>query len=134
MAITAVTPTPSLFWRAAAMTEELPVEPGSSARAEAPVPDPATCPHRADASIGFTVALQALQVAAEVGGGLITKVGIFFEGFGNYFPESCGERGIQLGGRSGLTVEDRAEDYGGSFAGEWQRTRCHLVENDSGGK
>src|SRR5579864_3001647 len=63
-------------------------------------------------------ALEALDVAAEIGGGLVTEFAVFFEGFTDDALELGGKIGIEANRRDGLAVHDGFKDYGGTFAAE----------------
>src|SRR5262249_30206451 len=58
--------------------------------------------------IGF--ALDAAEIGAKVGGGLVTHGAIFFERFVNDALEFGGDGGIEAHGRDGSAIEDSVKD------------------------
>jgi len=83
---------------------------------------------------GIGVALEALEISAQLGGGLATDVAIFFEAFEDDLFEFGGDFVMYAGRRNGSAIEDVAEDDPGSFAAKGSDTGGHFVQHDTEGK
>jgi len=77
----------------------------------------------------FGVALQPLEVGAEVGRVLVAKVTVFFEGFGDDAFEFSGEIGIEADSGGGCAVENAFENDARGVAAERQRAGGHFIED-----
>src|SRR5580698_6270007 len=83
---------------------------------------------------GFAVALQAPEIAAEIGGRLVAQLAVLFKQLIKALLQLGRKRGIELRGGSGIALEDGIEDDGGSAAGKRQGAGRHLVDDRAEGK
>src|SRR5579883_1311019 len=77
---------------------------------------------------GIGVALEALQVGADIGGVLVAQVAVFLERLGDDVLELGWEIGIEADGGHRSAIKDGLENEGRGVAAEGQRARGHLVE------
>ena len=85
----------------------------------------------AGAGGGFEIALEAFEVGAQFGGGLVAHLAIFFEGFGDDALQLVGQFGIDLLDGFRLLVQDGVENQGRGAAVEGHPAGGHFVENDA---
>ena len=75
------------------------------------------------------VAFQALQIAAQLGGGLVAQVAIFFEGFSDDFFQLGGKHRIDRAWRGGRAIQNGIENNRRGIAVERRLARGHFVEH-----
>src|SRR6516225_11761213 len=78
---------------------------------------------------GIEFALEPLEIAAKIGGGLVAKLPIFFKRFADDAFEFRRKIRIQAKRRDRQTVHDGFKNDCGAFAAEWKLAGCHLVED-----
>src|SRR5207302_1058808 len=84
-----------------------------------------------DCASAVGVALQALQVGANVGGALLAQVAIFFERLVDDVLELFREVGVQADRRNRGAVENRLKNQRGSLSAKRQVSGGHFVEHDA---
>ena len=87
-----------------------------------------------DGASAVGVALQALQVGANVGGVLVAQVAIFLQRLVDDVFQLRWKVGIQSDWRNRCTIENRLKDQRRSFSAEGQRASGHLVKHHAEGK
>src|SRR5271154_4918400 len=80
------------------------------------------------------VALQALQIRAEIGGALVAQVAILLHGFVDQLFKLEGNVRVEADGGDRSFVQDAVENRAGTVAFERQNAGSHLEENNSEGK
>jgi len=83
---------------------------------------------------GAAVALQPLQIAADLRGVLVAQVAVFFERLVNDFFHPRRHVGIEAQRRGRRAIENRIEDNGRSIAPKRHRARRHLIQHGTKGK
>ena len=83
---------------------------------------------------GVRVALQALQVGQQVGGGLVADAAVLLERLVDDAFQFGGQFRVQAPGRYRGPVQDGIEDDRGGSAGKRQAPCRHLVEDGAEGK
>src|SRR5208282_4610246 len=78
---------------------------------------------------GLAVALHALEVATQVGSGLVAQVAILLQQLVDALLELGWKCRVELNGWSRVPLEYGIEDHGGCVAGERQRAGRHLIED-----
>jgi hypothetical protein len=89
-----------------------------------------SCRARAQARI----ALQTLEIGAQISGALIAQFAILFERFGDDAIEFRGNRRVERARRRRLAIEDPVEDDRGRGTGKARSSGCHLVQDHPEGE
>src|SRR5262249_11560372 len=89
---------------------------------------------RAGAAGGVEFALKTLEIAAQIGGGLVTQFSVFFESFADDTLELSRKIGIKANRRDRRPVHDGFENDGGAFAAEGKLAGGHFVKHDAEGE
>ena len=80
-------------------------------------------------SPGFDIPFQPLQVAAQVGRGLVAQIAILFEQLLDDLLQLGGQRRVQLRHRQGIMLQNAVEDDRRSRAIEGQPAGRHLIKD-----
>src|SRR5262249_5229482 len=86
---------------------------------------------RVETSGRVDVALQALQIGAELRCRLTAKIAIFFQGFGDEAVELRPRFGVPPGNGIGRVVQDVVENYGGGVSFERENAGRHFIKDDA---